>query len=66
MTDITQLVERVVREQLTKKLGLITLEVKELKEENREIKKKYSLIIKRVSALEEAMREKPGSTDYGV
>jgi len=66
MADITHLVERVVREQLANKLGLITLEVKELREANQELQKKNALLAKRVRGLEEVIRERPDETDFGV
>jgi len=60
---------RFVRAEVSKKTGLIQVEIRELKEENLYIKKKLGLFKKRIVALEEAVREKfksgSGGTDFG-
>lgn len=63
MTNISGLVKQLVEETVNKKIGLLNLEVKELKDESNELRKKYNLLNARVKKLESQIAE---STDFGV
>lgn len=63
MGDITGVVERLLNEKLKNKFGLVELEVKELKDEARELRHKCKLLDARVRQLE---AEKDRGTDFGV
>lgn len=63
MSDIRGIVERLLNEKLKKKFALFDLDVKELNEKSRDLKKKYDLLNARVRKIEQ---ETNSGTDYGV
>ena len=63
MGNIKGLVKQIVEEKINQKLGLLVLEVKELKQEVKELRKKNNLLHSRVRSLES---ERANGTDYGV
>jgi len=63
MADIKGLVKQMVDERTNQKLALLNLEVKELKQQVKELRKKNNLLHSRVRTLEV---QGAGGTDYGV
>ena len=63
MPDIKGLVKQIVEEKMNQKVALLVLEVKELKQEVNELRKKNNLLHSRVRTLEV---QGAGGTDYGV
>jgi len=63
LSDIRGIVERLLNEKLKKKFALFDLDVKELNEKSRDLKKKYDLLNARVRKIEQ---ETNSGTDYGV
>jgi len=63
MPETKSVITRVVDERIHQKTGLLVLEVKELKQEVKELRKKYNLLHSRVRSLES---ERAGGTDFGV
>jgi len=57
------MVERLIHEKFAKKLGLVNLEIKELKEKTQDLKQKYFQLHKKVKNLESKRAE---ASDQGA
>ena len=69
MNELGKTVERAVKSEIKVQLGLVYMDIKEIKEENRNIKQKYFESLKKIRALEEAVRnfrQKEDGTDFGM
>ena len=66
MYELSKVVAKAVKGELKFQLGLVYSDIKELKEENKNLKQKYFDSLKRIKALEEALREKQEHSDFGV
>ncbi len=67
MGEMREIVEAVVKKVVKVQLGLVYVDIKQLKEENRNLKQKHYELLKRIKAIETFIREKkPEDTDYGM
>ena len=66
MGEIARIVEKAVKREIQTQLGLVYTDIKQLREENKNLKQKYFDSTKRIRALEEALREKAEGTDFGL
>lgn len=69
MGEIREIVEAVVKKVVKVQLGLVYIDIKELKEENRNLKQKHFELLRRIKAIEEHIRQKKpeeNGTDFGV
>jgi len=69
MNELGKTVERAVKSEIKVQLGLVYMDIKEIKEENRNIKQKYFVALKKIRALEQAVlvfRQKEDGTDFGM
>ncbi len=69
MGEIARIVETAVKREVKLQLVLVYTDIKNLKEENRNLKQKYFEALRRIRALEEAVKtklEEDPETDFGV
>ena len=69
MNELGKIVERAVKADVKLQLGLVYMDIKELKEQNRNLKQKYFDAMKKIRILEKAFRTlqpKEEGTDFGV
>ncbi len=67
MSKITRLLEFTIRKEVKVQLGLVYIDIKKLKEENRNLKQKYFDLLKKIKAIEKFLREKKSDElDFGV
>ena len=69
MHELGKIVDKAVKGEIKVQLGLVYTDIKQLREETRAVKQKYFEAMKRIRALEEAireLREKDKGTDFGM
>lgn len=68
MGEVREIIDAAVKKVVKIQLGLVYMDIKELKEENRNLKQKHYELLKRIKAIEEYIRKKKPDegTDYGM
>ena len=68
MGEMREIIDAAVKKVVKVQLGLVYMDIKTLREENRNLKQKHYELLKRIKAIEEFIRtKKPDEeTDFGV